>query len=78
MSDIDFHGFIVKKKRLRDKAFVTKSQLDNFVIGTVISYLNGTPLCDLKPTEVNNMFRSRAIKLVRSTSPILSSTVRIF
>ena len=68
MSDIDFHGFIVKKKRLRDKAFVTESQLDNVVIGTVISYLNGTPLCDLQPTEVNNMFKSRTNKLVPSSS----------
>jgi hypothetical protein len=58
ISDIDFHGFLAKKKRLRDKTVVTESRLDNVVVGSVINYLNGTPLCDLQPTEVNNMFRS--------------------
>ena len=68
MSDIDYHGFVAKKSRLRDKTFVAESRLVNVVVGTIISYLNGTPLCDLQPTEVNNMFKSRTNKLVPSSS----------
>ena len=78
MSDIDYHGFVAKKGRLRDKTIVTESRLDNIVVGTEIKYLNGTALCDLQPTAVMKLFRSRTIKLVPSASQLDSSMVRIF
>ena len=79
MSDIDYHGFVAKKGRLRDKTIVTESRLDNIVVGTEIKYLNGTALCDLQPTDVMKLFRSRTIKLVpSSSSPFGSSMVRFF
>ena len=77
MSDIDYHGFVAKKRRLRENTFVTESRLDNIVVGTEIKYLNGTALCDLQPTDVMKLFRSRTIKLVPSASQLDSSMVRI-
>ena len=68
MSDIDYHGFVAKKGRLRENTFVTESRLDNIVVGTEIKYLNGTALCDLQPTDVMKLFRSRTIKLVPSST----------
>lgn len=74
MSDIDYHGFVAKKARLSEKTIVTESRLDNIVVGTVINYLNGAPLCDLQPTEVSNLFRSRTSKLIPSRSALPEMT----
>lgn len=75
MSDIDYHGFIAKKKRLRDKTIITESQLDHIVVGSVINYLNDTALCKLQPSDVIGLFRSRTVKLIPRTLPLRSSTV---
>jgi hypothetical protein len=67
MTIIDFHGFIAKKSRTRDKTFVTESRLEHIVVGSEIHYLNGACLRDLQPIEVISLFRSRERKLLPST-----------
>jgi hypothetical protein len=64
ISGIDFHGFIAKKNRTREKTYVTESRLDSVIVGTVIHNLNGTCLRDLQPMEVTNMLRNRATKML--------------
>jgi hypothetical protein len=68
ISDIDFHGFIAKKNRTREKTYVTESRLDSVIVGTVIHNLNGTCLRDLQPMEVTNMVRNRATKMLPTSS----------
>ena len=70
MSDIDFHGFIAKKQRLRGKTIITESRLGHVVVGSVINYLNGTALSDLQPLDVIKLFQSRTVKLIPSRSAI--------
>jgi hypothetical protein len=60
ISGIDFHGFIAKKNRTREKTYVTESRLDSVIVDTCLR--------DLQPMEITNMLRNRATKML-PTSP---------
>jgi hypothetical protein len=64
LTDLEFHGFMAKKFRLRDRTYITASLPNGIEVGTEITSLNGTILTTLTPTALSRLFESRLRRLV--------------
>lgn len=72
ISDFEYHGFIVEKKRSSAKTIVIASQVDSICVGSTITALNGTCVRSMTPTELRSLFRNRSAVLRPSESSVVS------
>ena len=67
---MEFHGFIVAKKRTTDKAIVVSSCIDGVAVGRSVISLNGHDTSCLTPSTLIDFFDTRESRII----PVLAAT----